>query len=53
MKAMILSNLCDMSQEGNPLRLVDLSEPEPQNTEIIVRVKAYGIRIQNLNAICF
>ena len=43
MKAMILSNLCNLDQEANPLSLAELPEPEPENTEILVKISACGV----------
>jgi len=43
MKAMILRNLCNLNEEKHPLTLIDLPEPEPGGTEILVRVSACGV----------
>jgi alcohol dehydrogenase, propanol-preferring len=43
MKAMVLSNLCNLNEETKPLKLVDLPEPIPGDTEILVRIAACGV----------
>jgi alcohol dehydrogenase, propanol-preferring len=43
MKAMILSSLCSLNQEINPLKLAHLPEPEPGDREILVKVTACGV----------
>jgi len=43
MKAMALSSLCNLNQENNPLKLIDLPEPIPENNEILVRIAVCGV----------
>jgi len=43
MKAMILSNLCNLDQEHKPLRPADLPVPEPGNKEILIKISACGV----------
>ncbi len=43
MKAMILSNLCNLDQEHKPLRPADLPVPEPGNNEMLIKVSACGV----------
>jgi propanol-preferring alcohol dehydrogenase len=43
MKAMILSNLCNLDQEHKPLRPADLPVPEPGNNEILIKISACGV----------
>ena len=43
MRAMVLRNLCNLNEENQPLRLLDLPEPKPGNTEILVRISACGV----------
>jgi hypothetical protein len=48
MKAMILDNLCNLNEKIKPLSLVDLPEPIPENTEILIRITVCGvIRIED------
>lgn len=43
MKAMVLDNLCDLNKEKAPLRLADFPEPEPGNTEVLIKIAACGV----------
>lgn len=43
MKAMVLSNLCNLNEETKPLKIVDLPEPIPENTEILVKIAVCGV----------
>jgi propanol-preferring alcohol dehydrogenase len=43
MKAMVLSRLCDLKENRNPLNLMELSQPDPANGEILVQVSACGV----------
>lgn len=43
MKAMVLEKICDMIQNREPLKLVTLADPVPQEREILVRVSACGV----------
>lgn len=43
MRAMILEQTMELSQESEPLRLVDLPVPEPGPSEIRIRVSACGV----------
>jgi len=43
MKAMILSKILPMDKEKNPLKLVNLRVPEPENDEILVKISSCGV----------
>jgi propanol-preferring alcohol dehydrogenase len=43
MKAMVLRELCDLSQKRTPLELVDMAEPVPQAQDILVQVSVCGV----------
>ena len=43
MKAMVLSQLCDLADNKTPLELADLPEPVPGEREILVKVSACGV----------
>ena len=43
MKAMVLRELCDLSQCRTPLELVDMPEPAPQAQDILVQVSVCGV----------
>ncbi len=43
MKAMILEKICDLDECSEPLRLVELSDPEPGEGEVLIRVSACGV----------
>ncbi len=43
MKAMILERICDLGECSEPLRLVELPDPEPGDGEILLRVSACGV----------
>ena len=43
MRAMILSALCRLDENSNPLHLAELPDPEPGRGEILVRVAACGV----------
>ncbi len=43
MKAMVLSQLCDLTTEPSPLRLTELPDPVPAAGEILLRVSACGV----------
>ncbi len=43
MKAMILDGIYDLNVEKYPLRLIDISEPEISEDEILIQVQACGI----------
>ncbi len=43
MKAMVLNNICNLSQNKNPLQCVELPVPEAGAREILVRVSTCGV----------
>lgn len=43
MKAMLLTRICDLNSEKEPLTKADLPEPEPGEGEIRIRISACGI----------
>ncbi len=43
MKAMVLNHICNLSENRNPLELLDMPDPEPGPVEILVRVSACGV----------
>ncbi|HQE93606.1 MAG TPA: zinc-dependent alcohol dehydrogenase family protein [Anaerolineae bacterium] len=43
MKAMVLSKLCDLSENQTPLTLMELPDPTPAAGEILVQVAACGV----------
>lgn len=43
MKAMVLNEICKITDNPYPLRLVELPEPVPAGNEILVRVSACGV----------
>jgi propanol-preferring alcohol dehydrogenase len=43
MRAMVLQQICSLTQNQLPLELTDLPIPEPGNNEILVRVSACGV----------
>ncbi len=43
MKAMVLSRLCDLSENPEPLSLKELPIPEPRDGEVLIRVSACGV----------
>ncbi len=43
MKAMVMSRICDLSRDREPLSLVDLPTPQPGPGEVLVRVSACGV----------
>jgi propanol-preferring alcohol dehydrogenase len=43
MKAMVLNGICDLSENRQPLELVDLPDPVPGNKEILIKVSACGV----------
>lgn len=43
MKAMVLSKICSIEENKNPLEMIDLPLPEPSENEILVKVTACGI----------
>jgi len=43
MRALILESLALLSEQSEPLRLVDLADPEPGPSEVLIRVHACGI----------
>lgn len=43
MKAMILENICDLTKEKSPLKLVDIPIPKPKKNEILIKVSSCGV----------
>jgi propanol-preferring alcohol dehydrogenase len=43
MKAWIIEKICDLNTESNPLKLVELPKPEPQEGELLIKVSACGV----------
>lgn len=43
MKAMMLERICSLSQNRNPLQLVEIPVPEPDDHEILLRVSTCGV----------
>jgi propanol-preferring alcohol dehydrogenase len=43
MKAMVLDQICDLSENRKPLRAVEMPDPEPGDTEIRIRIAACGV----------
>lgn len=43
MQAMILDGVVDLERESEPLQLVELPVPEPENNEILIQVTACGV----------
>lgn len=43
MKAMILNQICDLTKNKAPLELVDLPKPEPEESEILIKVSICGV----------
>ncbi len=43
MKAMVLNKICSLKENKNPLKLMDLPDPVPEEKEILVKVSACGV----------
>ncbi len=43
MKAWIIEKICDLNTDSNPLKLVELSKPEPQEGELLIKVSTCGV----------
>jgi propanol-preferring alcohol dehydrogenase len=43
MKAMLLSQICDLNQNKQPLTLIEMPVPEPGDNEILIKVTACGV----------
>ncbi len=43
MKAMVLKEICNISDNREPLELVDMPEPVPEKNEILVKITACGV----------
>jgi propanol-preferring alcohol dehydrogenase len=43
MKAWIIDQICDLTAESHPLKLVELPKPEPQEGELLIKVITCGI----------
>lgn len=43
MQAMILENICDLTKNKSPLKLVDIPIPQPKENEILIKVSSCGI----------
>jgi len=51
MKAMVLNQTCNLSENRTPLKLVDVPKPVPQEGEILVKVSACGLCHTDLDEI--
>ncbi len=43
MKAWVIDKVCNLNEENNPLKKVDVSKPVPGEGEILIRVSACGV----------
>lgn len=43
MKAMVLDQICDLSENRKPLRAVEMPDPEPGDKQIRIRIAACGV----------
>jgi alcohol dehydrogenase, propanol-preferring len=43
MKAMVIERICNLKEEGEPLRLVDMSPPVAGDNEVLVKVAVCGV----------
>jgi len=43
MKAMVLNKLCDLRNESQPLKLVDMPVPVPEANEVLLKISACGV----------
>ncbi len=43
MKAMVLTELCDLNRNQTPLRLMKMPRPVPRSTEIVIKVAVCGV----------
>jgi propanol-preferring alcohol dehydrogenase len=43
MKALILTKVCDLASETNPLTVVDMPFPEPERNQICIRISCCGV----------
>lgn len=43
MKAMILNGTTDLAKDKTPLKLADISDPEPKSGDILIKVSACGV----------
>jgi propanol-preferring alcohol dehydrogenase len=43
MKAYAITRLCDVTKTGQPLELVEIPEPEPAGSEVLLKVRACGV----------
>jgi propanol-preferring alcohol dehydrogenase len=43
MKAMVLERICDLRENPTPLKLVEVSKPEPEEGELLLKVSACGV----------
>ncbi|MBD3223640.1 MAG: alcohol dehydrogenase catalytic domain-containing protein [Caldithrix sp.] len=43
MRAMVLSNIVDLTQNKDPLKLVELPKPQPSHNEVLVKVSVCGV----------
>ena len=43
MKAMVLNEICNLEENTNPLKMVDMPNPVPGENEILVKVSACGV----------
>ncbi len=43
MKAMVIEKICNLNEEKEPLRLVDMPEPVPGDNEVLVKITSCGV----------
>lgn len=43
MKAMVLNNICDLTVNREPLELVEMPEPVPEEKEVLIKVSTCGV----------
>ncbi len=43
MKAWVIDKICDLAEEANPLKWVELPKPSPGDGELLLRIKACGV----------
>jgi len=51
MKAMVLNKICSLKENRNPLKLMDLPDPVPEEREILVKISACGVCHTDLDEI--
>jgi alcohol dehydrogenase, propanol-preferring len=43
MKALILKKVCDLQRENSPLEMIDVDNPVPRGSEVVVKVSCCGV----------